>query len=261
MKSAATSMAMVLYIVRESQALSNGNGAIAVTSFLPAITVSSCLSSGIAPSQVASGSLSEIAQTPVFTTVLTQPCPSGFTPVTYTVTAQPADIPPGFTTGVAVVNSRTELVTYPTASASKYAESGYISPISTGGVVSSDESRSGTTVLTAPAVGGNAGSGGSRGGSVLATSSGWKSASNQEVAAPSAGSPPPVSGAGILSSGAAGAGIGGSHTTLPSRSSNSTVPSSTSSMAIYTGGASTGRVVSINAGLMLTVLIFGAVLM
>ncbi|THW67047.1 hypothetical protein D6D19_09213 [Aureobasidium pullulans] len=265
MKSTVTSVGILLYLARASQALLSGNGTVTVTSFLPAITVSSCPPSGIAPSQVAPVSSSGMANTPVYTTVLFQPCPSGFVPVTYTVTGQPTNVPPGFTTGVAVVNSKTELVTYPTASASEYMQSSYISTISTGGGVASGNSGSGTTAVTPSAVGGNAGLGSSQGGPLGAANGGPGPASSHGIAASNAGSPSAISSGATVPSGAAGSGVdvssaGGSPTTQPKASSNSTMPASTSSMAVFTGGASTGRVSVSNVGPILAVLFAGAVL-
>ncbi|THY11345.1 hypothetical protein D6D01_08949 [Aureobasidium pullulans] len=265
MKSTVTSVGILLYLARASQALPSDNGTVTVTSFLPAITVSSCPPFGMAPSQVAPVSSSGMANTPVYTTVLTQPCPSGFIPVTYTVTGQPTNVPPGFTTGVAVVNSKTELVTYPTASASGYMQSGYISPLSTGAGGASGTSGSGATDVPASAVGGTAGPGSSQGGSLSAANGDSGPANSGGIAASNVGSPSAISSDGAVPSGVGGSGMGGSNaggspTTQSKGSSISTVPASTSSMAIYTGGASTDRIVDSNVGPMLAVLFAGAVL-
>ncbi|TIA00684.1 hypothetical protein D6C82_04387 [Aureobasidium pullulans] len=291
MKSAIKSLALVLLTARTSQAVFFANGTVTVTSMLPTITISSCPLAGTAPPGVVPVEHSAVTSTRTYTTVLTQPCPSGFVPVTYTfaVVDQTTGIPSGFTTGVMVVNSRTETVPYPTASASDYVQSGYIAPSASGAILDNGRPESGSAEpqthssvasgssptldsVTAVATLGVSASGKTLDDSESGAASVEPQTHSSVVSGPSTAS---RSSATVLTAGTASGvgspdvgnsstgipGVGGSPSALPKGPSNSTVPASTSSIAVYTGGVSAGPVIDSTVFAMIVLLLGKAFLM
>lgn len=247
MKAAFFSLAIGASIARTAQALPDANGAITVTSVLPVMTISSCPPSGTELPEGASATPTDLSNVRTYTTVFTQPYSGGFVPMTYTVVGQPTGIPSGFTTGLAVVNGGTQIVTYPSASASGYIQSGYLTPDGSASVVTGGESQGQISATYST----ETDSGSPTNAAVPANSNlGSTSAVHSDVPTYSGG----VNGA-IGSAGNSGS--PSTHTTL---SSNSTVPASKSSMAVYTGGANAGGLVDAIGGSMLAALLAGAAL-
>lgn len=102
------------------------------TTVLPVMTVSSCPASENAPHTFYS-SRSIVPVVSTYLTVCSQPVETGFVPVTYTITetcpchlGSPTGVPVGFTTAIASVDTQTQLITCPVASISAFIQSGFV---------------------------------------------------------------------------------------------------------------------------------------